>query len=315
MKTKLILLIIILLLSNAVYAEDKSFYGSVDVGTGYITGKLSKDTVTKDTKHINSLGKEEDSENITFPYLGLELGYKRGGYDLKLKLEGKDEILLSFNKDIHKLGTIIAEFGYFKDDVWKNPFYNLSANNPDHKRKREKTIIEETAITFGLANIYDTGIYLTSTFGQGDIKNEKISYKDLKRDYEFAELETGLELLLNKTSMIKPYLAVAQYNAKGAAEDKNRYKLGLEYSKEYKKFEFFTDLNYAVSKHKESSSFFNEKRNDNEIEFIQIISYKKLFNIKNTEVFATYRFNKRDSSVNFYDSDSNAIILGTSYNF
>ncbi len=253
---------------------------------------------------INSLDLAEERSSIKDAVVQFNLTFKSGEYDYYFKShETKSALQLGVVKHI---GTHSFNFGLERDvfrSAWENPYLI--------NQKRVETDYNTIALNLGY-------------------KREFEKYDFLKLDYQYKKEEVDRELLkgdLNRKKDIHSLKVLYNYffiSFAGIGKDflsegkaNNATAIGFEVELKYPidKLLFLARYTDLTKKFKNINPIFGKKERDDFSQYIFYIRYDEPLNFKNYYLTGSYKVDKTNSNINFYDEESNLWLLSFGYRF
>jgi len=307
MLKKAVVIFLMLAISITSFAEEEKsgFFGNLELGAGYSSFNPAGDDVTDDTKKIKSLTNGDD-ESEFFGYVSGSIGYDfvNTGTTLFVGAE-KEGLLLGVDQELGDFGLLGVEYTFSSREVWKNPYV----------LKRSKTDEITHSLSVEFSEIMDTGAIVGLEFGSIDVDSDKVTNKDLERDGKFSALNLGYAFYFSEDHHFIPLLSFRNYDFDGESNSHGTLSFGGEHSISFSKFTFDTSIMLTGSGYDKKHPVFNKKREDAEFDIMETISYAAPFGYEQTYLFLTLGYSKRESNIDFYDSDGFVTATGIGFNF
>ena len=302
------LTLLLTLLASQSIAEQKEsgFYGNFELGGGYISNSPAGDEVTDKNKKISSVHRDmkDDSESVL--HISGELGYFNSESDTDMNIgAGEDGLYIGVTQGVETFGNIGIELGYNSGEVWKDPYVT----------NRHKTDMESKTINLTFSELFETGALLSVGYGEIDVKSDKVTHKDLKRDGKVSTLGAGYSFEIAEENYLTPVISFARYSMDGDSQSRDELGLSVESDIMFGKLGLNTKLELAQSEFDKSHPVFNKKRKDTDFTLAETVSYFAPFDIEPLYLFLSAGYSKRNSNIKFYDSDGIFIFSGVGVYF
>ncbi|MGR5237155.1 DUF2860 family protein [Vibrio alfacsensis] len=292
-----------------------------------ISGEVSFNGVyTASNSNLNSNGDKQlgslgDQVSYTNNYILAPLG----NIQYALNSEDTHRVYIGTSRDDLAVGTLAFEIGYQHDlsdgtkidfaylptvlsgEVWENPF--LVGEN------RTSTDIDGNAYRIKLSNIKRSGISLDMGYASSDVKNERISYRELHRDADSLYLKGQYFSTLSRRSGMISSISYTGNNADGKAASYHRYKADLTYFLRSTNYSLALTGSYAFWNFNATNPIFNKIRSDDSYRLFLAYEYKNIPNWDNWSVTSFASSTLRTSNIDFYESNDLLMSIGLNYKF
>jgi hypothetical protein len=301
------------------------------VGIGY---SKSISDVSDDTKQIDSLNQDANSETTFFPLVLWELGYTLensttnffAGTPKENIVEGTFFLEVGIQQKLSG-GTILSaswipERPVINNEVWKDPFLLGS--------ERQETDQDSQAFKVTAESIGGSPVALRYGFGRQKIETEQsgsylfqqpgstLTATDLQmlhRNTDFHQLEALYGIPLGRGIMIRPGVTYVRGDADGDANSFNRFQGKVSFVYPWERWRFFGNFSLGWAEYDETNPVFNETREDVTYGTTLGLAYEAPFGWENFMATAFTSYRKQDANIKFYDSTSAIVSLGLAWQF
>jgi len=313
------------------FKPEFSGYIQPAVGIGY---SKSISDVSDDTKQIDSLYQDANSETTFFPLLLWELGYTLensttnffAGTPKENIVEGTFFLEVGIQQKLSG-GTILTaawvpKLPILDNEAWKDPFL-LGSDRQETDQDSQAFKVEAESIFgspvnlrygFGRQEIDDdqSGIYLSeqpgSTLTTADLQM-------LKRDSDFHLLEAQYAISFGRGIMIRPGISYLRGDATGDANSFNQFQGKVSFAYPWERWRFFGNISLGLAEYDEANPIFEKTREDVIYGTTLGVGYTTPFGWKDFTASVFTSFKKNDTNIKFYDSTSMIIAIGLAWLF
>ncbi|MBA3011636.1 MAG: DUF2860 domain-containing protein [Proteobacteria bacterium] len=301
------------------------------IAAGY---SKSISNVSDDTKKIDSLDQDANSETDFFPILLWKTVYNLDN--------GATQFYAGTPKENIVAGTFLLETGIrqklsggtiltaawvpklpiLDNEAWKDPFL-LGSDRQETDQDSQAFKVEAESIFgspvnlrygFGRQEIDDdqSGIYLSeqpgSTLTTADLQM-------LKRDSDFHLLEAQYAISFGRGIMIRPGISYLRGDATGDANSFNQFQGKVSFAYPWEQWRFFGNISLGLAEYDEANPIFEKTREDVIYGTTLGVGYTTPFGWKDFTASVFTSFKKNDTNIKFYDSTSMIIAIGLAWLF
>jgi len=313
---------------NTAEKNEPGLAGNIKLMVGVTHSTPALGAVSDENKTIENFTQDADSETTLFPIALWKLAYTFGNRRTALYAGTPDTNIVK--------GTYIMEVGarhqvdngttvslswipdipLLDNEVWKDPFLTGS--------DREETERDAQAFRLKAETIYGTPFYASFAIGYTDIEEEEsgqsltsdpVDLDALRRSSDAYQLETGIRMPLNRALIAGAALTYLRNEADGEANcfDDVGGKVALVFR--HPDFQAFTNLSADLGTYDASHPVFDETREDRGYSASMGMEVPFDWNTLRLSFSLIMRYSRTDSSINFYDSESTMVGVGTTCRF
>ena len=299
-----------------------------------VTYSKSISDVSDDTKQIDSLDQEANSETDFFPLVFWEMGYTLknktthffAGTPEENVVEGTFYLETGIQQKLSG-GTILSaswipRLPILDNEVWKDPFL-LGSDRKETDRKSQAFKVSAESIGgspvsvkygFGQQNIEteQSGFYL---FQQPGSTLTSSDLKLLQRDATFHLLEALYAISLGRGAEIRPGVTYMRGDADGDANSFNQFQGKVSFVLPRDQWLFFGNVAIKWAGYDETNPIFNKTRDDVTYGMTLGLTYATPFGWDNFMATAFTSYKKQNSDIKFYDSTKMIVALGLAWQF
>ncbi len=290
--------------------------------------------VSDDTKKIDSLDQDANSETDFFPILLWEMVYTLdngatqfyAGTPKENIVEGTFLLEIGIRQKLSG-GTIltaawIPKLPILEKEAWKDPFL-LGTDRQETDQDSQAFKLEAESIFgspfnlrygFGRQEVDDdqAGVYL---FEQPDSTLTTADLQMLKRDSDFHLVEAQYAISFGRGIMIRPGISYVRGDAVGNANSFNRYQGKISFAYPGERWRFFGNISLGLAEYDEANPIFEKTREDLIYGTTLGAGYAAPFGWKDFTASVFTSFKKNDTNIKFYDSTSMIIAIGLAWLF
>jgi hypothetical protein len=310
-------------------AKSPGFSGSIGINAGFSNsdGQFNTDDDNAKTDDLSNTG-EAISTGLLFPFFRLAYTTE----DLKTQYflgQSSQNILDSaiqyelgvthqFDKRQSMTFAYIPHVPFLKE-TWSDPFL-VGA-------EREKTDIDSTAVrvaykfmpvqieyAYASYDIEDdqSGAQINACGGQTCTAEEQAV---LKRDSDYQRLSLESSVRLWQGMFAKANVYYANQDSKGESQSYDELHYSLSIMTKYERHFLSVQAAFSDREYSAENPIFGQTQEQDATRYSLIYSYDKPFNIEDSNLNVIYQNKDIDANIDFYDSTTNFVSVGMSYNF
>jgi hypothetical protein len=312
-------------------AKSPGFSGTIGINAGFSDsdGQFNIDDDNAQTDDLSNAG-EDISTGLLFPFFRLAYTTE----DLKTQYflgQSPQNILDSaiqyelgvthqFDKRQSMTFAYIPHVPFLKE-TWSDPFL-VGA-------EREKTDIDSTAVRVAYKFM---PVQIEYAYASYDIEDDQSGAQngvcasqtrnctaeeqdDLKRDSDYQRLSLESSLRLWQGMFAKANVYYANQDAKGESQSYDELHYSLSIMTKYERHFLSVQAAFSDREYSAENPIFGQTQEQDATRYSLIYSYDKPFNIEDSNLNVIYQNKDIDANIDFYDSTTNFVSVGMSYNF
>ncbi|MFT7684367.1 MAG: hypothetical protein ACI935_003895 [Moritella dasanensis] len=310
-------------------AKSPGFSGSIGINAGFSNsdGQFNTDDDNAKTDDLSNAG-EDISTGLLFPFF--RLAYTTEDLQTQYFLGQSPQNILDsaiqyelgvthqFDKRQSMTFAYIPHVPFLKE-TWSDPFL-VGA-------EREKTDIDSTAVrvaykfmpvqieyAYASYDIEDdqSGAQINACGGQTCTAEEQAV---LKRDSDYQRLSLESSVRLWQGMFAKANVYYANQDSKGESQSYDELHYSLSIMTKYERHFLSVQAAFSDREYSAENPIFGQTQEQDATRYSLIYSYDKPFNIEDSNLNVIYQNKDIDANIDFYDSTTNFVSVGMSYNF
>lgn len=284
------------------------FSGMVNLGVMQV---FSKDQLEADddNKRIESLDKpsERVDETMPIPFFDLEYAFQNGTslyIGVPLEDEPKPTFGVSHSFPIGNLG-LFFHYG-FPEEVWQDPYLTGVDRKETDKDEMGGSIRYES-------HDFELSYEYTTVDVDEDFIGER--FEQLKRDGNIHKVDFEYEIELGRGNMLAPGFSYTLADMDGDSNSYNGYEGELSFMRMSENYMLHLSVGGGLKDYDKDHPLFNETREDKVYEAMAMISWLRPLGYERFSLNFGGGYEKTDSNIDFFDSDSYFTFITVGYRF
>lgn len=312
-------------------AKSSGFSGTIGINAGFSHSQdqFNTDDDNAQIDDLNNAG-EKVSTGLLFPFF--RLAYTSTDLQTQYFLGQSPQNILDsaiqyelgvthkFDKRQSMTFAYIPHVPFLKE-TWSDPFLTGA--------ERQKTDIDSTAVRVAYKFM---PVQIEYAYASYDIDDEQSGAQNgvcasqtrnctveeqeqLKRDSDYQRVSLESAIPLWKGSFVKANVYYANKEAKGESQSFDELHYSLSIMTKYERHFVSVQAAFSDREYDAENPIFGQTQEQDAARYSLIYSYDKPFDIEHSNLNVIYQNKDIDANIDFYDSTTNFVSVGMSYNF
>ncbi|PKH05629.1 DUF2860 family protein [Moritella sp. Urea-trap-13] len=310
-------------------AKSPGFSGTIGINAGFSDSQnqFNTDNDNAQTDDLNNPGKDI-STGLLFPFFrvaytseDLQTQYFLGQSPQNILDSAIQYELGVTHKFDERQSMMLAYIPHvpFLKETWSDPFLTDAA--------REKSDIDSTAVRVAYKF---APVQVEYAYASYDIEDEQSGAQNgacngqnctaeeqalLKRDSDYQRLSLESSLRLWQGMFAKANVYYANQDSKGESQSYDELHYSLSIMTKYERHFLSVQAAFSDREYSAENPMFGQTQQQDAARYSLIYAYTEPFNIADTNLNVIYQNKDIDANIDFYDSTTNFVSVGMSYNF